>query len=109
MKGQAGDRQDSCGTRTRKRPMATDAARGVVLADRQWFIVGRWQEYAGEARANLLRIVAIGVFYTVQLVRHYYWLPEAERAGDASFHQSITALAMAWTMMSLAVLLCLRR
>ena len=32
-------------------------------SDRAWGIAQRWQEYEGEARANLLRICAIGAFY----------------------------------------------
>ena len=38
---------------------------------RQWFIVGRWQEYDGESRANLLRMGAVGAFYIVELLRFY--------------------------------------
>lgn len=75
--------------------------------DRQWYIVGRWQEYEGEGRANLLRIVAIGAFYAVQLV-HFYGLSERSEE-QIKFHQSATALAVAWSLSSLAVLLCLRR
>ena len=76
-------------------------------SERQWYIVGRWQEYEGEGRANLLRIVAIGAFYTVQLVQFYV----IGRADPAllKFHQSATALAVAWSMVALLVLLCLRR
>lgn len=79
----------------------------TASGDREWFIVGRWQEYEGEGRANLLRIAAIGAFYVVQLV-HFYGL--AERTPEQiTFHQSATALAVAWSLSSLAVLLCLRR
>jgi len=76
-------------------------------SERQWYIVGGWQEYEGEGRANLLRIVAIGAFYTVQLVQFYV----IGRADPAllKFHQSATALAVAWSMVALLVLLCLRR
>src|SRR5262245_53412598 len=52
----------------RRHVMTTAAA---SPGDRQWFIVGRWQEYEGEARANLLRIVAVGAFYVVELLRFY--------------------------------------
>ena len=75
----------------------------TAVEDRQWFIVGRWQEYEGEGRANLLRIIAIGVFYAIELVNF--------RNGNVTeeFHRAITALAVAWTMVALATLLCLRR
>jgi hypothetical protein len=83
------------------------------VQDRQWYIVGRWQEYEGEGRANLIRILAIGVFYAIQL-GHYYGF--ADRSPDApafrqtvAFHNAATALAVAGSLMSLAILLCLRR
>lgn len=85
--------------------MATAAdARGD---DRQWYIVSRWLEYDGESRANLLRMIAIGGFYLVQLVQ-YYWL-EKQAAAAVPFHQRATALAVAGTMVALGVTLCLRR
>ncbi|MEO8494234.1 MAG: hypothetical protein ABI614_04135 [Planctomycetota bacterium] len=81
--------------------------------DRQWYIVGRWQEYEGEGRANLVRILAIGVFYSIQLI-HYYVFTEldpedASSPNAVAFHQAATALAVAGSLMSLAILLCLRR
>jgi hypothetical protein len=77
-----------------------------TIADRQWFIALRWQEYAGEARANLLRLFAVGVFYGVQLV-HFYRFAQRD-AADILFHQRATAIAVAWTLVALAVMLCLR-
>ena len=74
------------------------------VAKRQWFIVGRWEEYEGESRANLLRIISIGAFYIVELLNHYYF-----EVVDERFHQTVTALAVAWTMVALATHLCLRR
>ena len=80
--------------------------------DHQWFIVGRWQEFAGEARANLLRIVGIGAFYLVELANYhglnlgFFEMPKVEDIGPA-FHQAVTALAVAWTMVAMGVLLCL--
>lgn len=89
--------------------MATAVQGANPTADRQWYIVERWQEYEGEGRTNLLRIVAIGAFYLVELAR-YHWFPPAgvDAAELATYHQKVTALAVAWTMVSLAVLLCLR-
>ena len=83
-------------------------------ADRQWYIVGRWQEYEGEARANLLRIIGIAAFYIVELVNYYgldlgfLELPKVEDVTKP-FHQGITALCVAWTMVALGILLCLRQ
>jgi hypothetical protein len=79
----------------------------VPTKDRQWYIVGRWQEYEGEGRANLLRIVAIGAFYLVQLFQ-FYVVGKSDPAL-LPFHQRATAIAAAWTMVALLVLLCLRR
>lgn len=77
-------------------------------ADRQWFIVGRWQEFEGEGRANLLRIVAVGVFYAVQLTQ-VFWLTDAvARSAELPFHRMATAVAAAWSLLAVAVLLCLR-
>ena len=90
--------------------MANSAKVPPSNTDRQWFIVGRWQEYEGEARANLLRIIGIGAFYIVELI-NYYGLRlgffEMPKVADPSFHQAVTALAVAWTVVGLGVLLCL--
>lgn len=81
-------------------------------AERQWYIVGRWQEFEGEGRANLLRVAAVGAFYLVQLV-HYHFFSGNGAAGhtraEVVFHQQATAVAAAWTMVSVAILLCLQR
>ena len=81
--------------------MFTDSKTDLIRDDRQWFIVGRWQEYEGEGRANLLRIAGIGVFYGIELAN--YWTGEVDRP----FHQAVTALALTWAMVGLGVLLCL--
>lgn len=83
--------------------MATAAS---SASDRQWYIVGRWQEYEGEARANLVRVLAVIAFYVVQLV-HFYGYSDRGPA-EGAFHQKATAIAAAWTILSVAVLFCLR-
>lgn len=91
--------------------MAT-ASISPANSDRQWFIAGRWQEYEGEARANLLRIVSIGAFYIVELINYrglnlgFLQMPQIR---DEPFHRAVTALAAAWAVLALALLLCLRR
>lgn len=83
-------------------------------ADRQWYIVGRWQEYEGEGRANLLRIIGIAAFYGIELANYhglklgFLHMPKAEGI-TREFHAAATALAVAWTMVALGVHLCLRR
>ncbi len=92
--------------------MGESAKTSSAYADRHWFILGRWQEYEGEARANVLRIIAIGTFYIVELC-NYYGLDvgfiELPKLVDTSFHQTITALAVAWTLLNLGVLFLLNR
>lgn len=79
---------------------------------RQWFIVGRWQEYEGEGRANLLRAIAVGIYYAVHLVNYfnyewfYYEPPPAEYL---KFHSNCTLLAAGWLFVALAVLISLQR
>jgi len=57
-----------------------------------------------------LRILSIGAFYIIELV-NYYGLQlgflEMPKVVDKPFHQTVTALATAWTMVCLGVLLCL--
>jgi hypothetical protein len=80
--------------------------------DFRWFIVERWREYDGESRANLLRVVAIAGFYLVELANYQgirlgdFQMP---KVVDRPFHVAVTAVAVAWTMMALAVQLCLAR
>src|SRR5690348_9495379 len=92
----------------------TDGLPAALSADRLWYIVGRWQEYEGEAKANLLRILGIGAFYAVELVNYHGlqlgWLELPKVEGvDQRFHQAITAVAAAWVMTSLGVLFALRQ
>lgn len=87
---------------------APPAAAGGQLP---WFILSRWQEYHGEARANLLRIIGIGAFYSIELMNYHgvdlgpIQLPATV---DLKFHEAITALVVAWTMLALATHVCLR-
>jgi hypothetical protein len=83
------------------------ASANVDARDRQWFIVGRWQQYEGESRANLLRIVAVGAFYAIQLIQYHFL--EAPSAAADKFHSAATLLSVAWILLSVAVMLCLRR
>jgi len=77
------------------------------VSSRQWFIVGRWQEYEGEGRANLLRVLALGAFYGVQLVDHHFL--QERSAEELQFHQAVTMVAAGWTLLALAVHVALRR
>ena len=65
-----------------------------AAADRQWYIVGRWQEYDGELRANLIRTISIGAFYSVELLGYYgvdlAWL-HIEPEFTRQFHLAVSA------------------
>lgn len=80
-------------------------ATSTTAADRHWFIVSRWQEFSGEARANLLRVLAIIVFYAIQLWQR----PGTPHGTTPEFHRQATLVAVAWSLVALAVLLCLQR
>ena len=92
-------------------PVRLEPAPATTAADRQWFVIGRWQEYAGEARANLLRIAGIGAFYIIELI-NFYGLHvgplDFPATVNVKFHEQVTALAVAWTMVALATLVCLK-
>lgn len=86
--------------------MATEIG-GTADWQRQWFIVGRWQEFEGEWRANLLRILAVGAFYAVQLTHFHFFATDV--TAERPFHRAATALAVVWTAVALAVIVGLRR
>ena len=79
--------------------------------DRAWYIVGRWEEYEGEARANLLRLAAVAVFYAIELINYYgvdLGFIRFPRVRDPAFHQTVTAIAVAWVLLGAGVHLWLR-
>jgi hypothetical protein len=92
--------------------MATTAGLAQEVQDRAWYIVGRLHEYQGEARANLLRIIGIAAFYSVELANYtgfrlgFFEMPKVESV-DRRFHLAVTAVAVAWAMTALAVHICL--
>jgi hypothetical protein len=84
-----------------------------------WFVAQRWQAYDAEARANLLRIVAIGAFYLVHLWTYFssqgrlpklaFW--QLAEAGEINrqFHLLGTLIAVTWAMVALGILLALQQ
>ena len=63
--------------------------------DRAWYIVGRWEEYEGETRANVLRLAAVAAFYAIELT-NYHGLDlgfiQLPKVSDTAFHQTVTAI-----------------
>ncbi len=78
-------------------------------ADRQWYIVSRWEEFEGEGRANLLRVIAVTAFYAVELI-NYYGLQlgplEMPPQVDRPFHLAVTTLTIAWLALCLGIAYC---
>ncbi len=97
---------------------------GAPAFDHSWFVAQRWQQYTGEVRANLLRIVAVGTFYLIHLGTYLSsqgklpsWsspfgaggLQLAEQGQvDQRFHVMVTLLAVAWIMVAAGIHLSLR-
>ena len=87
-------------------------------AGRSWFIAQRWQLFEGEARANLLRIIAVGTFYIIHLLHYVGGHNESGGFGFLEFgdgpavtdrfHLLVTLLAITWTMLAVGILLCLK-
>ena len=90
----------------------------MSASDRSWFIAQRWMAYEAEARANLLRIIAIGAFYLVHLWSYFsaqgrlpnFGVLQLAGAGEINkqFHLLVTLFAVAWAMLALGILLALQ-
>src|SRR5580658_1961985 len=79
--------------------------------NRPWYIVGRWQEYQGEARANRLRLAAVAAFYAIELINYYgvdLGFIQLPKVSDLPFHKTVTAIAAVWVILGLGVHLWLR-
>jgi hypothetical protein len=91
--------------------MAASAADRTAHDERQWFIVGRFEEFEGEGRANLLRMAGIAAFYAVELVNYHglnLGFLEMPRVVERPFHLAVTLLTLVWATLCLGVLLCRR-
>lgn len=89
--------------------MASGVAPARAPGEREWFIVGRWEEFEGEGRANLLRLIAVTAFYAVELVNYHglkLGLFEMPQVVERPFHLAVTLLTVAWAMVCLAVFAC---
>jgi hypothetical protein len=92
--------------------MASDVHSPRSSAQRQWFIVGRWEEYEGEGRANLLRGIALIAFYSVELINYYglnLGFVQMPQEVDRPFHLAMTMLTLVWATLCLGVFLCRRQ
>ncbi len=75
-------------------------------------VAGRLNEYRGEEKANLLRVVGIAAFYVVQLLNRYgvdlgaLHVPRLEMTDQ--LHEALTLVAAGWLAIAMAVSLSLR-
>ena len=78
--------------------------------ENSWHATQRWQQYDGEFRANILRIICLGVFYAIHFWNYYqpFGLLELSAAPSRTFHQAATMLVSTWVLMAFAVNQCLR-
>ncbi len=78
-----------------------------------WHVVQRLQEYRGEERANLLRMLGIGVFYVIHVINRrgldlgFVQLPRVEDI-DERFHLAMTAIAAGWVMVCIGALIAMK-
>src|SRR5436190_9090941 len=89
--------------------MSTQVADRESLVEKEWFIVGRRQEFEGEGRANVLRLIGVAAFYAIELVNYYglnLGFIEMPSVVERPFHLAATLLTVAWAMLCLGVLLC---
>jgi hypothetical protein len=88
-------------------PTPSESSRAQALR-----VAGRLNEYRGEERANLLRIVGIALFYAVQLLNRYgvdlgaLHVPRLEMSDQ--LHEAMTLVAAGWLAIAMAVSLSLR-
>ena len=84
--------------------------RSPTSRDVSWHATQRWQQYDGEFRANVLRIICLGVFYAIHLWNYYqpFGVLQLRAAPSTAFHQAVTILVATWVLMALAVNQCLR-
>jgi hypothetical protein len=75
------------------------------MEEEPWRIAVRWQEYDGELRACLLRILAVVLMYGLYLVQSWS-VAKTEAAGR--FHQQVTMISIVWLFLSLGTLMMLR-
>jgi len=84
----------------------------IATADRQWQIAGLSEEFEGEGRANLLRVVGITSFYAVELINYYglnLGMIQMPAVVNRAFHLAVTLLVVAWAMLCAGVLHCRRQ
>lgn len=86
------------------------------IETRAWFVASQWSAYRGEERVNLIRLIAIAIFFLMHLA-HFYELNDRLGLRDeqfglpanqaVEFHQIVSMIALAWMCLVMAVRTCL--
>jgi hypothetical protein len=77
------------------------------MTDDPWQQARRLEALAGETRVNLIRAIALVVFYGHHLFNVY--VRKDPQATDGPFHVQVTALVIAWAAATFLLHLCLLR
>jgi hypothetical protein len=85
-------------------PIPSPESTPLRINEPSWRIAVRWQEYDGELRACLVRVLAVVLFYGIFLTQ-YRTL--AAQEGGTLLHQRVTVIALAWLLLSLGTVLSL--
>ncbi len=75
--------------------------------DHPWADLRCRESLAGESRANLLRLAAILMFYGHHLANVFLFADDPTVRG--AYHAAVTSLVVAWSLVTLAVYLCVAR
>src|SRR3954469_21152656 len=90
-------------------PLETSAveARDDDTHDVAWLDARRPEAWAGELRVNLIRLIAIVLFYARHLVEFYLAAPGSSVRGN--YHTRVTVIVIAWAAFAVALHLILSR
>jgi hypothetical protein len=78
------------------------------MNDDRWVDARRLEAWAGEVRVNLIRTLALIVFYAHHLLNVYY-LSSDDQSLRGKFHSSVTVVVVAWSMAAFTLFVCLSR
>ncbi len=75
------------------------------MDDAPWRVARAAEAHAGEVRINLLRLLAIAVFYGYHLINYY--VRRIELSGE--YHLTVTAIAVSWVAAAVLIHIALSR
>jgi hypothetical protein len=78
------------------------------MNDDRWADARRLEAWAGEVRVNLIRTLALIVFYAHHLLNVYY-LNSEDQTLRGAFHNRVTIVVVAWSMAAFTLFVSLSR